>query len=96
MTPRMRVTAALRGPALDRETVSGGFGRLEDSPVYADQFQIYTGNANRDLSQKICRYLSTELGRLEVFSSRTRTSSSRSSTTSARRTSSSSSPRRGR
>jgi len=35
--------------------------------VYADQFQIYTGNANRDLSQKICRYLSTELGRLEVF-----------------------------
>src|SRR5204863_2100522 len=43
------------------------FGRLEDSPVYADQFQIYSGNANRDLSQKICRYLSTELGRLEVF-----------------------------
>jgi ribose-phosphate pyrophosphokinase len=35
--------------------------------VYADQFQIYSGNANRDLSQKICRYLSTELGRLEVF-----------------------------
>ena len=26
--------------------MSVGFGRLEDSPVYADQFQIYTGNAN--------------------------------------------------
>ncbi|HKB28844.1 MAG TPA: ribose-phosphate pyrophosphokinase [Candidatus Limnocylindrales bacterium] len=35
--------------------------------MYADQFQIYSGNANRDLSAKICRYLSTELGRLEVF-----------------------------
>jgi ribose-phosphate pyrophosphokinase len=35
--------------------------------VYADQFQIYTGNANRGLSEKICRYLGTELGRLEVF-----------------------------
>ena len=48
MTPRMRESpAAVREPALDRATVSVGFGRLEDSPVYADQFQIYTGNANR-------------------------------------------------
>ena len=47
--------------------MSTGFGRLEDSPVYADQFQIYTGNANRDLAEKICRYLGSELGDAEVF-----------------------------
>jgi ribose-phosphate pyrophosphokinase len=35
--------------------------------VYADQFQIYTGNANRDLALKICRYLGTELGDAQVF-----------------------------
>jgi ribose-phosphate pyrophosphokinase len=47
--------------------MSGGFGRLEDSPVYADQFQIYTGNANRDLAEKICRYLGSQLGDAQVF-----------------------------
>jgi ribose-phosphate pyrophosphokinase len=35
--------------------------------VYADQFEIYHGNANPDLARKICRYLSTEPGKLEVF-----------------------------
>jgi ribose-phosphate pyrophosphokinase len=35
--------------------------------VYADQFEIYAGNANPDLARKICRYLGTEQGRLEVF-----------------------------
>ena len=35
--------------------------------MYADQFEIYTGNANRGLAEKICRYLGTDLGRLEVF-----------------------------
>ena len=35
--------------------------------MYADQFQIYTGNANRDLAQKICLYLHSELGDVEVF-----------------------------
>ena len=47
--------------------MSVGFGRLEDSPVYADQFQIYTGNANRDLAEKICRYLGSDLGDAQVF-----------------------------
>ena len=47
--------------------MSVGIGRLEDSPVYADQFQIYTGNANRDLAEKICRYLGSELGDAQVF-----------------------------
>jgi ribose-phosphate pyrophosphokinase len=35
--------------------------------VYADQFDIYTGNANPDLARKICRYLGVELGKAEVF-----------------------------
>jgi ribose-phosphate pyrophosphokinase len=39
----------------------------EESPVYADQFEIYTGNANRDLAGKIGRYLGIELGRADVF-----------------------------
>ncbi len=35
--------------------------------MYADQFEIYTGHANRGLAEKICRYLGMDLGRLEVF-----------------------------
>jgi ribose-phosphate pyrophosphokinase len=35
--------------------------------VYADQFEIYAGNANPELARNICRYLGTELGRAEVF-----------------------------
>ncbi len=42
------------------------FGERE-ATVYADQFEIYHGNANPDLAWKICRYLGTEPGKLEVF-----------------------------
>jgi ribose-phosphate pyrophosphokinase len=35
--------------------------------VYADEFSIYAGNANRPLAERICRYLQTELGDVEVF-----------------------------
>jgi ribose-phosphate pyrophosphokinase len=35
--------------------------------VYADQFQIYHGNANPDLARKICRYLGIEPGPVKVF-----------------------------
>ena len=35
--------------------------------MYADQFEIYAGNANPELAKKICRYLGTQLGRAEVF-----------------------------
>jgi ribose-phosphate pyrophosphokinase len=38
-----------------------------ETRVYADQFEIYHGNANPDLAQKICRYLGSEPGKLEVF-----------------------------
>jgi ribose-phosphate pyrophosphokinase len=67
VAPPPIVPAAVREPALDRATVSVGFGRLEASPMYADQFQIYTGNANRDLAEKICRYLGSDLGDAQVF-----------------------------
>ncbi|HEX5241278.1 MAG TPA: ribose-phosphate diphosphokinase, partial [Candidatus Limnocylindrales bacterium] len=35
--------------------------------MYADQFQIYHGNSNPELARKICSYLATEAGALEVF-----------------------------
>jgi ribose-phosphate pyrophosphokinase len=35
--------------------------------VYADEFSIYSGNANRELAQKICRYLRTHMGQVDVF-----------------------------
>src|SRR6266496_3547643 len=35
--------------------------------VYADEFSIYTDNANRALAKKICRYLKTRMGNAEVF-----------------------------
>jgi ribose-phosphate pyrophosphokinase len=41
--------------------------REQEAPVYADQFEIYHGNANPDLAQKICRYLGVEMGKAEVF-----------------------------
>jgi ribose-phosphate pyrophosphokinase len=35
--------------------------------LYADQFEIYHGNANPDLARKIARYLGMECGKAEVF-----------------------------
>jgi len=35
--------------------------------VYADEFSIYAGNANRALAREICRYLKTPIGEVEVF-----------------------------
>jgi ribose-phosphate pyrophosphokinase len=35
--------------------------------VYADEFSIYAGNANRPLAERICRYLQTDIGAVEVF-----------------------------
>jgi ribose-phosphate pyrophosphokinase len=39
----------------------------EMAPLYADQFEIYHGNANPELARKIARYLGMEPGRAEVF-----------------------------
>jgi phosphoribosylpyrophosphate synthetase len=61
--------------------------------MYADQFEIYHGNSNPDLSRKICRYLGVDRGKAEVFQFANENIFVRSSTTSARRTSSSSSRR---
>ncbi len=35
--------------------------------MYADQYEIYNGNANPELARKIARYLASEPGRAEVF-----------------------------
>jgi ribose-phosphate pyrophosphokinase len=43
------------------------FGQREATPLYADQFEIYHGNANPELAHKIARYLGTEPGKAEVF-----------------------------
>jgi ribose-phosphate pyrophosphokinase len=43
-----------------------GFGDRE-ARVYADQFEIYHGNANPDLARKVARWLGTECGKAEVF-----------------------------
>src|SRR5918994_454292 len=43
------------------------FGQREAAPLYADQFEIYHGNANPDLAHKIARYLGMEPGKAEVF-----------------------------
>ncbi len=48
-------------------TKASDFGERETAPLYADQFEIYHGNANPDLARKIARYLGTEPGKAEVF-----------------------------
>ncbi|MEP7158910.1 MAG: ribose-phosphate pyrophosphokinase [Chloroflexota bacterium] len=35
--------------------------------TYSDQFDLYTGNANRELARKIARYLGRDLGNADVF-----------------------------
>jgi len=43
------------------------YGHREAAPLYADQFEIYHGNANPELARKIARYLGMECGKAEVF-----------------------------
>jgi ribose-phosphate pyrophosphokinase len=52
-------------PARDQRVRT--FGDRETAPLYADQFEIYHGNANPELARKISRYLGSEPGRAEVF-----------------------------
>ena len=40
---------------------------LEPALPSADQFDVYTGNANPELARNICRYLHREIGHAEVF-----------------------------
>jgi ribose-phosphate pyrophosphokinase len=35
--------------------------------TYSDQFDLYTGNSNRELARKIARYLGRDLGKADVF-----------------------------
>jgi ribose-phosphate pyrophosphokinase len=41
--------------------------RPAENDVYADEFSIYAGNANKPLAERITRYLKTQLGEVEVF-----------------------------
>src|SRR5687767_7848494 len=41
--------------------------RHAEIDVYADEFSIYAGNSNRPLAERICRYLQTDIGAVEVF-----------------------------
>ncbi len=47
--------------------MAGRANREEVGSVYADQFEIYHGNANPDLARKISAYLGTRTGQAEVF-----------------------------
>jgi ribose-phosphate pyrophosphokinase len=64
MTARTR-TATTRRRDATHDGVVRVLGR-EDA-VYADQFEIYHGNANPELARKIARWLGTECGKAEVF-----------------------------
>jgi len=55
--------ARTRGAA--RDGVVTNLGR--EGGMYADQFEIYHGNSNPELSRKICQYLGVDSGKAEVF-----------------------------
>ena len=70
----MAIREPVGQPPLAREwAVEGGvtafsaFGGREAARLYADQFEIYHGNSNPGLARKICRYLGSQPGKLEVF-----------------------------
>jgi ribose-phosphate pyrophosphokinase len=48
-----------------RDGVVTNLGR--EGGMYADQFEIYHGNSNPELSRKICQYLGVDSGKAEVF-----------------------------
>jgi ribose-phosphate pyrophosphokinase len=48
---------------MDDRAARGG----EEAPVYADQLEIYSGNANRELARRISSYVGNKLGAAEVF-----------------------------
>jgi ribose-phosphate pyrophosphokinase len=60
--PRPMAAATVRGPIARPD----GLGARE-AGVYADQFEIYHGNANPELARKIAHWLNTEPGHAEVF-----------------------------
>jgi ribose-phosphate pyrophosphokinase len=64
MTHRGR-TRARRTATDPRE--AGRVASEEIGPVHADQFEIYHGNANPALAEKIARWLGTDAGKAEVF-----------------------------
>ncbi len=66
MAAPSRVPPARPAPGVRKDLVRA-YGERETAPLYADQFEIYHGNANPELARKISRYLGTDPGRAEVF-----------------------------
>ena len=50
-----------------RARIGACLTRPAEIDVYADEFSIYAGNANKPLAERITRYLQTQLGEVEVF-----------------------------
>jgi ribose-phosphate pyrophosphokinase len=69
MAPPRRVLPVrpTRAVAARDDDLGRMIGEREAALLYADQFEIYHGNANPELARKIARYLATEPGKLEVF-----------------------------
>jgi ribose-phosphate pyrophosphokinase len=61
--PNRAGSARAQGAARDRVVTNLG----REGGVYADQFEIYHGNANPELANLIGRYLGMEIGKAEVF-----------------------------
>ncbi len=56
----------VRGGEAGTDDLVSDFGTV-GAALLAEEYGVYTGNANPDLARKICRYLGKELGGAEVF-----------------------------
>ena len=56
----------MRGSEAGTDDLVSDFGTVGGA-LLAEEYGVYTGNANPDLARKICRYLGKELGGAEVF-----------------------------
>ena len=67
-SPKSRRREAARAHAkASRPLESAVPDRPAEIDVYADEFSIYAGNANKPLAERITRYLKARLGEVEVF-----------------------------
>ncbi len=65
-TARARSEREVHGGEAGTDDLVSDFGTV-GAALLAEEYGVYTGNANPDLARKICRYLGKELGGAEVF-----------------------------
>jgi ribose-phosphate pyrophosphokinase len=65
-TARARSEREVCGGEAGTDDLVSDFGTV-GAALLAEEYGVYTGNANPDLARKICRYLGKELGGAEVF-----------------------------